>query len=40
MRNKTCSVDALAVFVMETVIPASERIHTLRGDRGTAFTRA
>ena len=40
MKNKTCSVDALAVFVKETVIPTSERIHTLRGDRGAAFTRA
>ena len=40
MKNKTCSVGALAVFVKETVIPTSDRIHTLRGDRGTAFTRA
>ena len=33
MKDKTCSVDALAVFVKETVIPTGERIHTLRGDR-------
>ena len=40
MKDKTCSVDALAVFVKETVIPTGERIHTLRGDRGTEFTNA
>ena len=40
MRDKTCSVDALAVFVKEIVIPTGERIHTLRGDRGTEFTSA
>ena len=40
MKDKTCSVNALAVFVKETVIPASERIRTLHGDRGTEFTRA
>ena len=40
MKNKTFSVDALAVFVEEAVIPTGERIHTLRGDRGTEFTRA
>ena len=28
------------VFVEETVIPTGERIHTLRGDRGTGFTSA
>ena len=40
MKDKTCSVDALAVFVKETVIPTGERIHTLRGDHGTEFTSA
>ena len=40
MNYKTWSVDALAVFVKETVIPTGERIYTLRGDRGTEFTRA
>ena len=38
MKDRTCSVDALAVFVKETVIPTGERIHTLRGDSGTEFT--
>ena len=38
MKDKTCSVDALAVFVKE--IPTGERIHTLRGDCGTEFTSA
>ena len=27
------------MFVEETVIPTGERIHTLRGDRGTEFPR-
>ena len=40
MNNKTCSVDALAVFVKKTVILTGERIHTFRGDRGTELTRA
>ena len=40
MEDKTCSVDALAVFVKETVIPTGERIHILRGDRATEFTSA
>ena len=40
MKDKTCTVDALAVFVKETVIPTGERIHTLRGDRGPEFTSA
>ena len=40
IKNKTCSVDAVAVFVKETKIPTGERIHTLRGDRGTEFTSA
>ena len=40
IKYMTCSVDALAVFVKETVIPTGERIHTLRGDRGTEFTNA
>ena len=40
MKDKTCSVDALAVFVKKNVIPTGERIHTLRGDRGTGFTSA
>ena len=40
MKDKTCSVDALAVFVKKNVIPTGERIHTLRGDRGTEFTSA
>ena len=40
MKDKACSVDVLAVFVKETVIPTGERIHTLRGDRGTEFTSA
>ena len=40
MKDKTCSVDTLSVFVKETVIPTGERIHTLRGDRGTYFTSA
>ena len=40
MRDISCSVDALAVFVKETVIPTGERIHTLRGDHGTEFTSA
>ena len=35
MNDKTCSVDALPVFVKQTVISTGERIHTLRGDRGT-----
>ena len=38
IKDKTCPVDALAAFVKETVIPTGERIHTLRGDRGTEFT--
>ena len=38
MKDMTCSVDALAVFVKETVISTGERIHTLLGDRGTEFT--
>ena len=40
MKDKAYSVDALAVFVKETVIPTGERIHTLRGDHGTEFTSA
>ena len=40
MKDETCSVDALAVFVKEIVIPTGERIHTLRGDRGTEITSA
>ena len=40
MNDNTCYVDALAVFVEETGILPSERIHTLRGDRGTKFTSA
>ena len=40
MKDKTCSVDALAVFVKETVIPTGERIRTLRGDRVTELTSA
>ena len=40
MKDKTCSVDALAVFVKKTMIPTGERIHTPRGDRGTKFTSA
>ena len=40
MKDKTCSVDALAVFVNETVIFTGERIYTLRGDGGTEFTNA
>ena len=40
MKDNTSSVDALAVFVKETVIPTGECTHTLRGDRGTAFTSA
>ena len=40
MKDKTCSVNAFAVFFKETVIPTGERIHTLRGDRGTEFTSA
>ena len=38
MKDKTCSVDALAVVVNESVIPTGERIHTLRGDRGAKLT--
>ena len=40
MKENTCSVDALPVFVKKTVISTSERIHTVRGDRGTEFTSA
>ena len=40
MKDKTCSVDALAMFIKETVIPTGGCIHTLRGDRGTYFTSA
>ena len=40
MKDKTCSVDALFLFVKETVIPAGERIHNLRGDRGMKSTSA
>ena len=40
MNNKTCSMDALAVFVKKTVILTGELIHTFRGHRGTEFTRA
>ena len=39
MKDKTCSVDALVVFVKKAVVPTGERIHTLRGERGTEFTR-
>ena len=38
--NKTCSVDALALFVTETVISTGECFHTLRGDRGTELSSA
>ena len=40
MKDKTCSVATLAVFVKGTVIPTGECIHTLRGCRGTNFTSA
>ena len=40
MDDKTCSVDALAVFVKDTVISTGERISTLRGELGTDFTSA
>ena len=40
MKDKTCSVDALALFNKGTVIPTGERIHCLRGDQGTEFTSA
>ena len=38
MKDKTCSVDALAGFVKETVCPTGGRIHTLRRGRGREFT--
>ena len=40
VKDKTCSVDALAVFVKEIVIPTGERMYALRGDLGTEFTSA
>ena len=40
MKDKTCSVDALAVFVKETVISNGEPIHTLCGSRCTEFMSA
>ena len=38
LKHKNCSVDALEVFVRETVIPTGEPIDTLRGNRGTEST--
>ncbi|CAB1113505.1 unnamed protein product [Ectocarpus sp. CCAP 1310/34] len=40
MKDKTCSVDSLALFNKGTVVPTGERIHCLRGDPGTEFTSA
>ena len=40
MTDKTCSVDALALFNKGTVIPSGELIHCLRGNQGTEFTSA
>ena len=37
MKDKTCSVDALALFNNGTVIPTGERIHCLRGDQGRSL---
>ena len=39
-KDKISSADTLAVFVKETVIFTSERIHTLRGEFGADFTSA
>ena len=38
MKDKTYSVDPLALFNKGTVIPTGERIHCLRGYEGTEFT--
>ena len=35
MKDKTCSVNALALFNKGAVIPTGKRIHCLRGDLGT-----
>ncbi|CAB1110628.1 unnamed protein product [Ectocarpus sp. CCAP 1310/34] len=40
MKDKTCSVDSLALFNKGTVVPTGERIYCLRGDQGTEFTSA
>ena len=40
MKDKTCSVDALALFNKGTIIPTGERIHCLRGDQSNKVTSA
>ena len=40
MKDKTHSVDSLALFNKGTVIPTGERIQRLRGDQGTELTNA
>eukprot|EP00903_Cladosiphon_okamuranus_P005795 g5742.t1 len=40
IKDKTCSVDSLALFNKGTVVPTGERIHCLRCDKGTEFTSA
>ena len=40
MKDKTHSVDSLALFNNGTVIPTGERIPRLRGDQGTELTNA
>ena len=40
MKDKTCSVDSLALFNRGTVTPTGERIQCVRGDQGTEFTSA
>ena len=35
MKDKTHSVDSLALFNKSTVIPTGDRIQRLRGDQGT-----
>ena len=40
MKDKTHSVDSLALFDKGTVIPTGERLQRLRGDRGTELTNA
>ena len=40
MKDKTHSVDSLALFNKGTVIPTGERIQRVRGDQGTELTNA
>ena len=40
MKDKTHSVDSLALFNKGTVIPTGERIQRLRGDQGMELTNA